>query len=150
MIDFKKVNYLLTEEEYSLLSNMPEATKVDEESDEFQNVVKSFYETIQEYHSKIRIIQVGEKQTTTKNTYIFCNILYVWWGCNNMGVFLQVEKLMNRLLYNQYKLKKASVMQRATYPEIERTLYHGTSESSVKEICIHGFNRSFCGKNGKL
>ena len=42
----------------SLLSNLPEATKVDEESDEFQNVVKSFYETIQDYHSKIRIIQV--------------------------------------------------------------------------------------------
>ncbi|XP_054462621.1 protein mono-ADP-ribosyltransferase PARP10 [Anoplopoma fimbria] len=106
------------EEEYSLLSNMPEATKVDEESDEFQNVVKNFYETIQEYHSKIRIIQV--------------------------------EKLMNRLLYNQYKLKKASVLQRATYPEVERTLYHGTSEKSVKEICVHGFNRSFCGKNATV
>jgi len=49
---------LITEEELSLLSNLPEATKVDEESDEFQNVVKSFYETIQDYHSKIRIIQV--------------------------------------------------------------------------------------------
>ncbi|GAA6226962.1 poly [ADP-ribose] polymerase 10 [Lates japonicus] len=106
------------EEEYSLLSNLPEATKVDEESDEFQNVVKNFYETIQEYHSKIRIIQV--------------------------------EKLMNRLLYNQYKLKKASILQRATYPEVERTLYHGTSESSVKEICVHGFNRSFCGKNATV
>lgn len=55
---------------------------------------------------------------------------------------------MNQLLYNQYKLKKASVLQRATYPVVERTLYHGTSETSVKEICVHGFNRSFCGKNG--
>lgn len=106
------------EDDYSVLSNFPEATKVDEESDEFQNVVKQFYETIQEYHSKIRIIQV--------------------------------EKLMNKLLYNQYKLKKASVLQRATYPQIERTLYHGTSESSVKEICVHGFNRSFCGKNATV
>uniref|UniRef100_A0A3B4WJ74 Poly [ADP-ribose] polymerase n=1 Tax=Seriola lalandi dorsalis TaxID=1841481 RepID=A0A3B4WJ74_SERLL len=120
----KKVSQRQVEEklehrkEYSLLSNLPEATKVDEESDEFQNVVKNFYETIQEYHSKIRIIQV--------------------------------EKLMNRLLYNQYKLKKASVLQRATYPEIERTLYHGTSETSVKEICVHGFNRSFCGKNATV
>ncbi|XP_032379727.1 protein mono-ADP-ribosyltransferase PARP10 [Etheostoma spectabile] len=105
-------------EEYSLLSNLPEATRIDEESDEFQEVVKNFYETIHEYHSKIRIIQV--------------------------------EKLMNRLLYNQYKLKKASVLQRATYPEIERTLYHGTSEKCVKEICVHGFNRSFCGKNATV
>ncbi|XP_022067115.1 protein mono-ADP-ribosyltransferase PARP10 [Acanthochromis polyacanthus] len=118
MLELDELNEELPEEEYSLLSNMPEATKVDEESDEFQNVVKRFYETIQEYHSKIRIIQV--------------------------------EKLMNRLLYNQYKLKKASVLQRATYPDIERTLYHGTSDTSVKEICIHGFNRSFCGKNATV
>ncbi|XP_071355865.1 protein mono-ADP-ribosyltransferase PARP10 [Trachinotus anak] len=118
MLDVQDLGEDIPDEEYSLLSNLPEATKVDEESDEFQNVVKNFYETIQEYHSKIRIIQV--------------------------------EKLMNRLLYNQYKLKKASVLQRATYPEIERTLYHGTSETSVKEICIHGFNRSFCGKNATV
>ncbi|XP_029977063.1 protein mono-ADP-ribosyltransferase PARP10 [Salarias fasciatus] len=108
----------LPEEEYSLLSDLPEASKVDVDSDEFQDVVKEFYKTIHEFHSKIRIIQV--------------------------------EKIQNRLLYNQYKLKKASISQRATYPEIERTLYHGTSETSVKEICIHGFNRSFCGKNATV
>ncbi|KAM6974213.1 protein mono-ADP-ribosyltransferase PARP10 [Tautogolabrus adspersus] len=118
MIDIGDVEDDVPEEEYSLLSNLPEASKVDEQSEEFQNVIKSFYETIQEYHSKIRIIKM--------------------------------EKLMNRLLYNQYKLKKASVLQRATYPIIERTLYHGTCESSVKEICVHGFNRSFCGKNATV
>lgn len=118
LLNMEDLDADVPEEEFSLLSNLPEATRVDEESDEFQNVVKSFYETIQEFHSKIRIIKV--------------------------------EKLMNRLLYNQYKLKKASVLQRATFPEVERTLYHGTSESSVKEICIHGFNRSFCGKNATV
>uniref|UniRef100_A0A3P8W3G3 Poly [ADP-ribose] polymerase n=1 Tax=Cynoglossus semilaevis TaxID=244447 RepID=A0A3P8W3G3_CYNSE len=61
----------------------------------------------------------------------------------HMTKTIAVEKLMNRLLYNQYKLKKASVLKRATYPEVERKLYHGTSEASVKEICVHGFNRSF-------
>lgn len=52
------------EEEYSLLSNLPEAAKVDEDSDEFQSVVKSFYETILDYHNKIRIIKVfkGRKE----------------------------------------------------------------------------------------
>ncbi|XP_069372402.1 protein mono-ADP-ribosyltransferase PARP10 [Paralichthys olivaceus] len=118
LLDLGDLQEEIPEEEYSLLSNMPEATKVSEDSDEFQNVVKNFYETIQEYHSKIRIIQV--------------------------------EKLMNRLLYNQFKLKKASIVQRATYPEVERTLYHGTNEKSVKEICVHGFNRSFCGKNATV
>ncbi|XP_034017433.1 protein mono-ADP-ribosyltransferase PARP10 isoform X3 [Thalassophryne amazonica] len=114
---------LLTAEEedvsdYSLLSNLPEATVVHEESEEFQNVVKDFYATIKEHHNKIRIIKV--------------------------------EKIMNQLLYSQYKLKKASIVQHAIYPEVERILYHGTSEGSVKEICIHGFNRSFCGKNATV
>uniref|UniRef100_A0A3Q2UJS5 Poly [ADP-ribose] polymerase n=1 Tax=Fundulus heteroclitus TaxID=8078 RepID=A0A3Q2UJS5_FUNHE len=61
----KKVNQRQAEEkvehrkeEYSLLSHLPDATKIDEESEEFQEVVKTFYSTIQEYHSKIRIIQV--------------------------------------------------------------------------------------------
>lgn len=45
-----------------MLSNLPDATKVDEDSDEFQTVVKRFYETIKEYHSKIRIIQVIKKK----------------------------------------------------------------------------------------
>ncbi|KAM6958838.1 protein mono-ADP-ribosyltransferase PARP10 [Aplochiton taeniatus] len=108
----------VAEEDYSLLASMPEASKVNEDSDEFQDVVKGFYDSIQEYHNKIRIIKV--------------------------------EKLMNRLLFNQYRLKKASISQSASDPEVERTLYHGTSETSVKEICIHGFNRSFCGKNATV
>ncbi|KAK5613509.1 hypothetical protein CRENBAI_020932 [Crenichthys baileyi] len=118
LLELGDVTQDVPEEEYSLLLNLPDATKIDEESEEFQDVVKNFYSTIQEYHSKIRIIQV--------------------------------EKLMNRLLYNQYKLKKASVLQHSTQLVVERTLYHGTSEASVKEICVHGFNRSFCGKNATV
>lgn len=60
----------------------------------------------------------------------------------------QVEKLMNKLLNDQYRLKKASIERSSSEQQVERILYHGTSETSVKEICIHGFNRSFCGKNG--
>lgn len=59
-----------------------------------------------------------------------------------------MNKLLNRLLYHQYQLKRMSVQQEAADVEFERTLYHGTSEDTVKEICLHGFNRSFCGKNG--
>lgn len=69
-----------TEEEYSLLSNLPEASKVDEESDEFQNVVKNFYETIQEYHSKIRIIQVK------KNSSYFYFVTNMWSACINTKI----------------------------------------------------------------
>ncbi|XP_043073694.1 protein mono-ADP-ribosyltransferase PARP10 [Puntigrus tetrazona] len=106
------------EEDYSLLSSMPEVCPVDVDSDEFQNVVKDFYDTLQDNHNKIRIIKV--------------------------------DKLMNRLLHDQYRLKKVSIEQSSSEPQVERTLYHGTSETSVKEICIQGFNRSFCGKNATV
>ncbi|XP_039537072.1 protein mono-ADP-ribosyltransferase PARP10 isoform X2 [Pimephales promelas] len=105
-----------TDEDYSLLSSMPEVSTVDVDSDEFQEVVKDFYDTLQDNHNKIRIIKV--------------------------------EKLMNKLLNDQYRLKKASIERCSSEQQVERILYHGTSETSVKEICIHGFNRSFCGKNG--
>ncbi|CDQ75215.1 unnamed protein product [Oncorhynchus mykiss] len=108
----------MQDEDYSLLSNLPETSRMNKDSDEFRDVVKDFYDSIQEFHNEIRIIKV--------------------------------EKLMNRLLYNQYRLKKASINQSTTDPEVERTLYHGTSETSVKEICVHGFNRSFCGKNATV
>ncbi|CAL8296723.1 unnamed protein product [Lota lota] len=106
------------EEECSLLSKLPEVSRIDENSDEFQEMVTNFYGSIKGYHSKIRIVKV--------------------------------EKLGNRLLYNQYKLKKASIYQSGIHNEVERTLYHGTSESSVKDIYLHGFNRSFCGKNATV
>ncbi|XP_051728439.1 protein mono-ADP-ribosyltransferase PARP10 isoform X2 [Ctenopharyngodon idella] len=107
-----------TDEDYSLLSSIPEVSTVDVDSDEFQEVVKEFYDTLQDNHNKIKIIKV--------------------------------EKLMNKLLNDQYRLKKASIEQSSSEPQVERTLYHGTSETSVKEICIHGFNRSFCGKNATV
>uniref|UniRef100_A0A672NCR4 Poly [ADP-ribose] polymerase n=2 Tax=Sinocyclocheilus grahami TaxID=75366 RepID=A0A672NCR4_SINGR len=106
------------DEDYSLLSSMPEVCPVDVDSDEFQNVVKDFYDTLQDSHNKIRIIKV--------------------------------DKLMNKLLHDQYRLKKVSIERSSSEAQVERTLYHGTSETSVKEICIHGFNRSFCGKNATV
>lgn len=68
-------------------------------------------------------------------------------GLCHVLICVQVEKLTNQLLFRQYQLKKADMEQKFR-GDVERTLYHGTNESSVKEICIHGFNRSFCGKNG--
>ena len=52
------------EEECSPLSNMPEVSRIDENSEEFQEVVKNFYGSIKGYHSKIRIVKVGEQNTT--------------------------------------------------------------------------------------
>jgi hypothetical protein len=32
----------------------------------------------------------------------------------------------------------------------ERILWHGTSADALESINLHGFNRSYCGKNGEL
>ncbi|XP_041040237.1 protein mono-ADP-ribosyltransferase PARP10 isoform X2 [Carcharodon carcharias] len=61
---------------------------------------------------------------------------------------IKVEKVNNPLLYQQYMLKKASMV--AVQTNVERVLYHGTTEESTKEIYVHGFNRSFSGKNASV
>ncbi|KAG8432069.1 hypothetical protein GDO86_019273, partial [Hymenochirus boettgeri] len=63
---------------------------------------------------------------------------------------LEVQRVQNALLYNQYELKKRSMLTHSSRVPVERVLYHGTTEASAKEICHNGFNRSFCGKNGEL
>ncbi|XP_068789740.1 protein mono-ADP-ribosyltransferase PARP10 isoform X8 [Struthio camelus] len=63
---------------------------------------------------------------------------------------VKVEKLIHPLLYKQYQLKKASMERAGGGRPVERVLFHGTTEQSSREICLHGFNRSFCGKNAAL
>ncbi|XP_027764211.1 protein mono-ADP-ribosyltransferase PARP10 [Empidonax traillii] len=64
---------------------------------------------------------------------------------------VQVQKLIHPLLYKQYQLKKGSVERAcADGTAAERVLFHGTTKASSREICLHGFNRSFCGKNATL
>ncbi|KAM6458467.1 protein mono-ADP-ribosyltransferase PARP10 isoform 4-T4 [Liasis olivaceus] len=60
---------------------------------------------------------------------------------------VKLEKVMHPLLYQQYQLKKAAMEKACGHQAVERILYHGTTEQSSHEICQHGFNRSFCGKN---
>ncbi|XP_062371275.1 protein mono-ADP-ribosyltransferase PARP10 [Cinclus cinclus] len=64
---------------------------------------------------------------------------------------VQVQKLIHPVLYKQYQLKKGSVKRAcAAGTAVERVLFHGTTKASSREICLHGFNRSFCGKNATL
>ncbi|XP_053101054.1 protein mono-ADP-ribosyltransferase PARP10 [Hemicordylus capensis] len=86
-----------------------------EGTEEFRETVRRFYDTLEECHSKIRIIKV--------------------------------EKLVHPLLYQQYLLKKSAMEKSCGHLDVERVLYHGTTEQSSHEICQFGFNRSFCGKN---
>ncbi|KAM9386741.1 protein mono-ADP-ribosyltransferase PARP10 [Phaethornis superciliosus] len=85
---------------------------------EFQEVVRNFYSSLGDLHSRVSI--------------------------------LQVQKLEHPLLARQYQLKKVSVERACGGACVERVLFHGTTQSSSHEICLHGFNRSFCGKNAAL
>ncbi|KAM6125765.1 LOW QUALITY PROTEIN: protein mono-ADP-ribosyltransferase PARP10 [Pterocles gutturalis] len=91
------------------------------DSEEFGDATRHFYETLEELRGHITVVKV--------------------------------EKLVHPLLYRQYQLKKGS-MQRgragSTAEDVERILFHGTTEASSREICLHGFNRSFCGRNAAL
>lgn len=53
---------------------MTDASKLKEDSDEFQNVVKEFYDTIQDYHNKIKIIKVRLKTLCT----LMCSCVVEW------------------------------------------------------------------------
>lgn len=52
---------------------------MDENSDEFQDVVKEFYDTIKEFHNKIKIVKVGLFHTMLQNF-------------NTLFFYLQFEK----------------------------------------------------------
>ncbi|XP_041369659.1 protein mono-ADP-ribosyltransferase PARP15-like [Gigantopelta aegis] len=61
----------------------------------------------------------------------------------------KIERIQNRALYLQYNVKRWQLSHRHTEHEsIERRLWHGTTEDAVRSINYHGFNRSYCGKNG--
>ncbi|XP_054983567.1 protein mono-ADP-ribosyltransferase PARP10 [Sorex araneus] len=63
---------------------------------------------------------------------------------------IRVERVSHPLLRHQYELHREQLEQRCERRPLEHVLYHGTSAAAVADICAHGFNRSFCGRNGTL
>lgn len=64
-------------------------------------------------------------------------------------LFLQIERIQNRMLYQQYEFKLNLLKkQNPTGCINERKLWHGTSYEAVASINNYGFHRSYCGKNG--
>lgn len=62
---------------------------------------------------------------------------------------VRVERVLHPLLQQQYELHRERLEQCCERPA-EQVLYHGTAMPTVPDICAHGFNRSFCGRNGAL
>lgn len=63
---------------------------------------------------------------------------------------LQIERIQNKSLYEQYVAKKGKILKANPNITVEKTLWHGTSFDTVQSINNYGFNRSYCGKNGKF
>ncbi|XP_067945719.1 uncharacterized protein [Watersipora subatra] len=64
---------------------------------------------------------------------------------------IKILRIQNEELYTQYEAQKNKVKKELRDDNsysIETQLWHGTSVESTKQICAHGFNRSFAGKNG--
>ena len=59
-----------------------------------------------------------------------------------------IQRVQNPTLYRVYMVRKEQMEQNKG--SNERTLFHGTAESSCGSINKTGFNRSYCGKNGKF
>ena len=64
---------------------------------------------------------------------------------------VKIERIQNPVLYGQYiARKKAMVKANPSSVENERCLFHGCPGDVTRNINSTGFNRSYCGKNGKL
>jgi hypothetical protein len=67
---------------------------------------------------------------------------------------VDVQRIQNRSLWNQYATKGWDVISRegpSSQARCERVwLFHGTDEDTVKKIVQQGFNRSFAGKNATV
>ncbi|XP_045188998.2 protein mono-ADP-ribosyltransferase PARP14-like isoform X2 [Mercenaria mercenaria] len=64
---------------------------------------------------------------------------------------VKIERIQNKSLWEQYQSKKKQLEDQNPPGTInERELWHGTSVDPVDSINAHGFNRSFCGKNGTV
>ena len=59
----------------------------------------------------------------------------------------KIERVQNPGLYKAYVVKKDQMEQKNGANE--KLLFHGTAQESCSSISTFGFNRSYCGKNGK-
>ncbi|XP_069771082.1 protein mono-ADP-ribosyltransferase PARP10-like isoform X3 [Narcine bancroftii] len=112
-----------------------ELVQLNEATEEYANVISHFDQTLKHRRDKVKILKVRSGAYSTRCCFAKAHVT-------------AVEMVHNPLLYQQYLLKKTSM--EVVQSDVERVLYHGTSEESAKEIYVHGFNRSFSGKNAAI
>jgi len=72
-------------------------------------------------------------------------------GWTTVMLFVQIQRIENATLYDLYSVRRSHMLGEAKpAADAEKLLWHGTSATVADKICIRGFNRSFCGKNGEV
>ena len=67
---------------------------------------------------------------------------------------LRIQCVQNPGLYQNFMVMESNMKRiyagnKSVLGSLERKLWHGTASNIVPSICIRGFDRSFCGTNGK-
>lgn len=64
---------------------------------------------------------------------------------------MQIERIQNPSLYQQYAAKKAYIEQHVDQntQTLEMELWHGAAPKAIVSINYYGFNRSYCGNTGQ-
>ena len=60
---------------------------------------------------------------------------------------VSIQRIQNPRLYQIYKGHQQKMNERGRCNE--QKLFHGTTKDTVEKINSQGFNRAFCGKNGR-
>uniref|UniRef100_A0AAY4B6R5 Poly [ADP-ribose] polymerase n=1 Tax=Denticeps clupeoides TaxID=299321 RepID=A0AAY4B6R5_9TELE len=79
-------------------------------------------------------------------------------GTHNVGVVrfrrsclpTAIQRIQSRSQWHRYAVWKQTVDKRHPNQENQRYLYHGTTKDIAQRISMHGFNRSFCGRNATV
>uniref|UniRef100_A0AAY4B731 Poly [ADP-ribose] polymerase n=1 Tax=Denticeps clupeoides TaxID=299321 RepID=A0AAY4B731_9TELE len=69
---------------------------------------------------------------------------------NMYKIFQQIQRIQSRSQWHRYAVWKQTVDKRHPNQENQRYLYHGTTKDIAQRISMHGFNRSFCGRNATV
>lgn len=62
---------------------------------------------------------------------------------------VQIRRIQNKGQWQRYSVLKQEVDKKYPNQMNEQFLYHGTTKDICQKINKNGFNRSFCGRNGK-
>lgn len=61
---------------------------------------------------------------------------------------LQIERIQNATLWQNYQVLMKSLEQKNGHTHNEKQLFHGTSTIAIDRINKYGFNRSYAGMHG--